>query len=269
MNPDQEVMTMSQREGQALITALDGVAPSAATACAGWTAHHIVAHLAAGSKEIADLIEEKLAGRPPRPTRAFEDREPAFRALPEEELRAAWHSQIQRKTEAQNALAEVGGDSTFDFTGTALTVAQIVTHSRSEAAVHRWDITGTDDVSDELLAQPELTRHAVTVLNSMSVLKESAATRIAHGHRLPLRIVLRAPGQPDVVLAANDGRNARFELVCEGTADGDAVVRIDAAHRLLILWGRRPSKRPVTIQADEAVSDTVSRVLWPNAISWR
>jgi uncharacterized protein (TIGR03083 family) len=110
---------VSQREAQALMAALDAVAPSAPTACEGWTAHHIVAHLAAGSKEIADLIEEKLAGQPARPTRAFEEREPAFRALPEGELRAAWLSQIQRKTEAQNALAEAGEDSTFDFTGTA------------------------------------------------------------------------------------------------------------------------------------------------------
>jgi uncharacterized protein (TIGR03083 family) len=259
---------MSQREGLALITALDGVAPSAPTACAGWTAHHIVAHLAAGSKEISDLIEEKLAGEPARPTRAFEGREVPFRELPDGDLRAAWVRQIQRKTEAQNALAGAGGDATFDFTGTALTAAQIVTHSRSEAAIHRWDITGSDDVSDELLAQPELTRHAVAVLNSMTVLNESAQTRIT-GSRLPLRIVLRAPGESDVVLAADPDGAARFDLVGEGTADGDAVVQTDAAHRLLILWGRRPSKRPVTIEADEALSDAVSRVFWPNAISWR
>jgi hypothetical protein len=78
-----------------------------------------------------------------------------------------------------------------------------------------------------------------------------------------------AQGQPDVVLAADAGRNARFELVGEGTADGDAVVSTDAAHRLLILWGRRPSKRPVTIHADRPVSDAAAAVLWPNAISWR
>jgi hypothetical protein len=70
------------------------------------------------------------------------------------------------------------------------------------------------------------------------------------------------------VLAADVRRDARFELVGEGTADGDAVVGTDAAHRLLILWGRRPSKRPVTIQADEAISEAVSSVLWPNAIRW-
>jgi hypothetical protein len=108
----------------------------------------------------------------------------------------------------------------------------------------------------------------VAVLNSMAALNESAQTRIGHGHRLPLRIVLRSPGQPDVVLAADVRRDARFELVDEGKADGDAVVSTDAARRLLILWGRRPSKRPVTIQADEAMSDTVCSVLWPSAILW-
>jgi hypothetical protein len=57
-------------------------------------------------------------------------------------------------------------------------------------------------------------------------------------------------------------------LLGEGTADGDAAVSIDAAHRLLIPWGLRPSKRPVTIQADEAISNAVSSVLWPNVNAW-
>jgi hypothetical protein len=58
---------MSQREAHALMSTLSEVSPSAPTACVGWSAHHIVAHLAAGSKEIADLIEERLlAGRPGR-----------------------------------------------------------------------------------------------------------------------------------------------------------------------------------------------------------
>jgi hypothetical protein len=65
-----------------------------------------------------------------------------------------------------------------------LTVTQFVTHHRSEAAIHRWDITGSDDLSDELLAQPELTRHAVSVLNSMPILNKYARTRAAQGHRL-------------------------------------------------------------------------------------
>jgi uncharacterized protein (TIGR03083 family) len=258
----------SVHEGQALIATLDQVAPSAPTACSGWTAHDVVAHLAAGSKEIADLIEEKLSGQPTRPTRGFEDREIPFRALPNVELRAVWARQVQRKTEAQQALADLGADATFDFTGTALTVTQIATHSRSEAAIHRWDITGSDDLSDELLAQPELTGHAVSVLNAMPILNESARARAAHA-QLPLHIVLRAAGQPDVVLAGDADGDAHFEFAGEGAADGDAVVSTDPAHRLLVLWGRRSSTHPLTIKADEAISDAVSSVLWPGAIPWR
>jgi uncharacterized protein (TIGR03083 family) len=236
---------MSRQEGTALVTTLDKVAPSAPTACSGWSAHDIVAHLAAGSKEIADLIGEKLTGQPPRPTRAFEEREPPFRALPNDELRAAWATQARRKTEAVEALAALGEDATVDFTGTAMTAARLSTHSRSEAAVHRWDIAGDDAVSDELLAQPELTAHAVSVLNAMPILLESSRARMTQAERLPLRIVLRAPEHPDVALGADTDGHARFELVEGGTADGDAIVESDPAQRLLIIWGRRSWTRSV------------------------
>jgi hypothetical protein len=57
--------------------------------------------------------------------------------------------QIQRKREAVGALADLGDASTFEFTGASMTAAQIVMHSRSEAAIHRWDVAGSDAVSDE------------------------------------------------------------------------------------------------------------------------
>lgn len=255
-------------EARALLGALDQVAPSAPTACAGWSAHDIVAHLAAGSKEIADLIEEKLAGRPSRPTRAFEEREPPFRALADDELRAAWSRESRRKTEAVAALGALGEDATFDFTGTALTAERITLHSRSEAAIHRWDVAGDDDVSEEQLSRPKLTAHAVSVLNAMPVLAESAAARARLGGDHPPRIVLRAPDHPDVVLVGQQSGAARFELVEEGSAEGDAVVVTGAAHRLLVLWGRRSTTRPLALRADHATSDLVASVLWPNAIAW-
>jgi uncharacterized protein (TIGR03083 family) len=257
---------MSQREAHALMSTLSEVSPSAPTACVGWSAHHIVAHLAAGSKEIADLIEERLAGRPTRPTQLFEDREPRFRALADDELRAAWMRHAQRKGEA---LAELGDDNTFEFTGMSMTAAQIAMHSRSEAAIHRWDIAGSDAISDELLGQPELTAHAVSVLNAMPILNEAGQKRMQHGGgRLPLSIVLSAVGQPDVVFSADSRGTARFDLVDEGTGVGDAVMRTDPAHRLLVLWGRRSTKRQITIEADEATSQAASSILWPSALRW-
>jgi uncharacterized protein (TIGR03083 family) len=256
-----------QNEGAALMATVDDAAPSAPTACAGWTAHDIVAHLAAGSKEIADLVEEKLAGLPPRPTRDFASREAPFRALAEADLRAAWSREIQRKTEAVAALAALGPDATFEFTGASLTAAQITTHSRSEAAIHRWDIAGEDAVSDLLLSQPELTAHAVTVLNAMPVLLESSCERMKHAGRYPLSIVLRSPDQADVILAADPDGNARFELADE-FADGDAVVELDAAARLLTIWGRHSTSRPERIIADEASQRVIGTLLWPDAVHW-
>ncbi len=259
---------MPHAEGPALVATLDQVTPSTPTACAGWTAHDIVAHLAAGSKEIADLIEEQLAGRPARPTQAFEDREPPFRALPDDELRRAWAYHSQRKEEAVAALGALGDDATFEFTGTSLSSERISTHSRSEAAIHRWDIAGDDATSAELLAQPELTAHAVSVLNAMPILLESPQARIGHAGRTALRIVLRSPDHPDVVLGTDAGGDARFEVVEDGPAEGDAVVVADPAHRLLVLWGRQSLKRPAAIDADPATAQVVSSVLWPDAVAW-
>lgn len=262
-----EELMAEQNEGAAMMATVEAAAPTAPTACAGWTTHDIVAHLAAGSKEIADLIEEKLAGSPPRPTRDFASREARFRALPDDELRAAWSRESQRKTEAVAALAALGPDATFEFTGATLTAAQIATHSRSEAAIHRWDIAGEDSLSTSLLSQPELTAHAVMVLNAMPVLLESSRERMKRVSRNPLSIVLRSPDQPDVVLVADSEGSARFELA-QQAADGDAVVEVDAAARLLTIWGRRSSTRPERVIADEATHHEIERVLWPDAVNW-
>lgn len=256
-----------QNEGMALMATVEDASPAAPTACAGWTTHDIVAHFAAGSKEIADLIEEKLAGSPSRPTRDFASREASFRALPDDQLRAAWYRQTQRKTEAVAALAALGEDATVEFTGAALTAAQIALHSRSEAAIHRWDIAGEDAVSASLLSQPELTAHAITVLNGMPVLLESSGKRMEQARRHPLSIVLRSPNQPDVILVSDEDGNARFELV-ERPADGDAVIEVDAAARLLTIWGRRSSSRPERVIADDATQRVIETVLWPDAVPW-
>jgi hypothetical protein len=63
----------------------------------------------------------------------------------------------RRNVAATRALSERSGAASVVFTGTELTAEQLMTHARSEAAIHRWDLVGDDDVSDELLAQPELT----------------------------------------------------------------------------------------------------------------
>lgn len=250
------------RESLELMKTLADADPAAPTACSLWTVHDLVAHLAAGAKENADLIEDAPAGRPARATRSFAEREPAFAAMPDEQLRQEFVIHAGRKVAAVQALADRGPDAAYQFTGRRFTAALAQTHSSSEAAIHRWDIVGDDETGTELLAAPDLTRHAVEILNTLPILCKAPLSR-AHVAQIDrLRIVLRAPAQPDVVLDISPG-SARFELAdIDQPADGDAVVETDAAHRLLSIWGRRGPDHSVTIISDPKLWASVAMVLW-------
>lgn len=259
---------MAEDEGTALAAVLDVTAPSAPTACAGWTAHDVVAHLAAGAKEHADLIEHKLSGRPERATRGFEEREAPFRALEHGRLMGRLAEERRRKQQAFEAL-DASGDPSIAFTGTRITKGKSEIHSRSEAALHRWDIAGDDGISAALLSQPELASHAVWVLNNMPVLSESAhalGIRAATVSRMPAVIVFRAAGQPDIVLTL-DTAASRFRVVPE-TAAGDLILTMRADHRLLALWGRRPAAHTPEVDGDRSLLAMLERVLWPDATPW-
>jgi uncharacterized protein (TIGR03083 family) len=250
------------REGWELMKTLAEADPAAPTACSQWTVHDLIAHLAAGAKENADLIEDELAGRPARATRTFAERERSFVEMPDEWLRQELIHQSGRKLAALEALSANGPDAAYRFTGRPFTAAMAFTHARSEAAIHRWDIAGDDETSKELLAAPALTRHAVEILNTLPILCEAPFSRARVAQIDTLRIVLRSPAQPDVVMDINPDR-ARFELAeNDQPAVGDAIVETDSAHRLLSIWGRYAPHHPPTITADPKVWSSVARVLW-------
>src|SRR5450432_3787274 len=92
-----------------LITTLLATPARRLTACRGWTAHELVAHLAAGAAEEADIIEAHFAGEH-RPTRGFEDREPPFRVLADVDLRDRLVVEVARLTVALEKLARDGTD---------------------------------------------------------------------------------------------------------------------------------------------------------------
>jgi uncharacterized protein (TIGR03083 family) len=253
--------------GRAIVATLRDLSPAAPTACVGWTAHHVAAHLAAGSREIADLAEARAAGRPPRPTRAFEERERPYRALPYVDVLEEMAVQTRRKLAAYEAIARLSDEPCIDFTGTTITVDELTTHSRSEAALHRWDLIGDDALADELLADPDLTAHAVKILNRMPTLAESArsiAVRAA-AHHSP-RIVLRAPGRPDVGL--DTGGHGHVALGGSDPLHGDLIITTDPANRLLALWGRRSTQRPVSVDGPAELTAAVPAILWPHARPW-
>jgi hypothetical protein len=257
---------MASTELSALFAILPSVAPDAPTACTAWTAHALLTHLTAGAKERADLIEDKLAGRPERATKAFAEREAAFLALPDEDLRAALVRETGRFETAVAALAQQGADVTISFATTRFTAAQLATHQRSEAAIHRWDLVGADKIGDALLAQRDLTQHGVSVLNRLkTVLQESPTARLKQAGVSAICIVLRSPAHPDIVLNASAGEGS-FELSDHAPLAPDALVTTDAAQRLLIIWGRQPTTRPIDIKTTGR--RTVEAVLWPAARPW-
>jgi hypothetical protein len=134
--------------------------------------------------------------------------------------------------------------------------------------LHRWDIVGDDDLSQQLLIQPDLTRHAVDVLDSMPVLYEAPEWRaklagVAGG----LRIVLRSPNTADIVYQ-HSPTGSSFEILENGPAGGDAVVVTDVANRYLTIWGRRSAERPLTVDTDAVSAAVVEAVLWGAGAPW-
>jgi uncharacterized protein (TIGR03083 family) len=238
-----DMITTELDEVTELFQALLDRPADAPTACEGWTAHELLAHLAAGALEEASLIEAHLDGEPPRPTRALDERERSFRELPDDELRGRTVELGARLTEAIDRLRAAGPDAAVPFTGRTMAAADFARHSRSECALHRWDLVGSDDTSRELLSRPELTTHAIGVLSSMSTLAEAPAHRVGRvGRPVDARVVLRSHPHDDLVATTADGA-VTVALVPE--IDGPPTVALPAADRLLLLWGRRPATPPV------------------------
>lgn len=245
-------------EATALLTTLGDTPAGAPTACAGWTAHDLVAHLAAGAAEMADHAERALSGAPERETAGMAQREAPFAAMDDPALREILFGHALRLEAATAELARLGLD--LPFSGRRLSASEIRLHGRSEAAIHRWDLCGDDGVGDELLSQPELTAHAVTVLNSMLDGSGEATAIRARSAALeaPRELRLAAPGQPDVVVVVEPA-GGRLALA---PPDGSPTVITDPATRLLALWGRRSPGRSMVWSDDEAAGAGLARFLW-------
>jgi hypothetical protein len=227
-----------------LITTLLATPAHRLTACRGWTAHELVAHLAAGAAEEADLIEAHFAGET-RPTRGFEARELPYRALPDAELRDRLVSEAARLTVALDKLAS-GNAGAVLFTGREMTAADFAMHSRSECSLHRWDLVGRDDVGWLLLSQPSLTKHALRVLSSMSSLPETPANRLRKYAGPDVEVIIRSAPDDDLVVTIAD---SAIVLSLQPIRDVAPDVVLDAAARLLLLWGRREPSAPVDVYA--------------------
>ena len=68
-------------EATALLLTLETTDPTASTACVDWSAHELVAHLAAGAAEMAAHAEHALCGAPEQAAMGLAEREAPFAAL--------------------------------------------------------------------------------------------------------------------------------------------------------------------------------------------
>ncbi len=212
-------------ELRAFLLTLRHAAPDRLTQCGQWGVHELVAHLAAGALELAGLLEARTS----RPTRDFSEREEPFRTLGDGALRRALVVEGLRLADAIERRS-----APVMFTGRLLTVDQVITHVRSELVLHRWDITGGDDIDEHALADPALVAHVIECVQPMEPRVLPPLPWAARAGS----VALHSDGAPDVVVATKDGhRHLRF------AGPGDLAperVRLHPAARTLILWGRQP-----------------------------
>lgn len=235
---------------RAFVSALSNVEATAPTWCLGWSAHEVVAHVTAAAEERANLIEEYLAGRPSRPTRSREEREPPFRALPDTSLRDRLVVEAARFERAVAALDE---RDTIVYTGWSMTARLLRTHSRSEAALHRWDLVGDDQISVRLLSDQALTDHALAVFTAIPGLLE--AQRWLKASFTSQQVRFRTPGQPDVLVKPEEG------LLLAPPEGADIVIEMGPGERLLVLWGRCPARLRHPHADAETVDDLLGRLV--------
>jgi hypothetical protein len=182
------------------------------------------------------------------------------------DVRQALLKIVERAGAALEALAAKG--VAVPFFERNWTAEEMQVHAGNEFAVHRWDLIGDDELTDEYLAPLHVTESAIKTLNTLKVLKEGPTFRAERAGLTNIRVVLRCPDQPDVALDVTPAGFAALELSRCEPFDGDVLVETDTTNRVLTLWGRRSSARKITITGDPALLPTVTATLWEQTPAW-
>ena len=206
--------------------------PDSGTACAAWTTRDIVAHQAGNAVELVRVLAAHLDRRSVPDTRTFEQREPPFRQMSDEDRIAALDHVIAELARVlERGLDEP--DAWVPWTGRQMKVAWFGAHMRSELILHRWDLIGDDELATTQLAQPWMTTHAVEAVGRPLLRRGTA--------ELPdtsFNARLRVSDQPDVILTGGADPNISLGPAQDGT---QPALTTDAAARVLLLWGRQPA----------------------------
>jgi Mycothiol maleylpyruvate isomerase N-terminal domain len=226
-------------EAEAFLDARQYTAPDVLSACEGWTAHEVTAHLAATAAEITRHLQPYLHGEAIPQTRSFEEREPAYRELSNAALLVRLESEDVSMRAVLAQVLRKEPNAVITWTGRQMSVAKFLPHMRNEYAIHRWDFVGDDDTSTQLLSQPELTAHAVNVLGEI-LLRRGRKTDPSPDQDFHVRLRATDTDGPDIRVAIDSGQAGLHEA---GEQDDDPHVEMDAAARTLFIWGRRPDHR--------------------------
>jgi hypothetical protein len=231
--------TPRSRECESFLEALHDTPPTVVSACDGWTVHEVTAHVAAAAAEVSRHLDPYLHGDDVPITRGFQEREAPYQALEHAALCRALEDEEQRMRGLIDRVLEREPGAVIPWTGRRMPVAKFLPHLRNEFALHRWDFAGDRDPGRELLAQPELTEHAVEVLGQI-LIRRGRAQDPAPEH--DLRVRLRVEGQRDVRVVVAGGA-AGLELTSDDDGGDEPYLEMDAAARTLVIWGRRPGER--------------------------
>ena len=209
--------------------------PNGGTWCEAWTVRDVVAHQAGTANELARVLLGHMEGDRV-PTRSFEEREAPFHAMDDHDLWAATSDGMDHLAEAcSGALRDLGPEADVGWTGRTMEVAWFAEHMREELVLHRWDLVGDDRTATLALSEAWMTEHSVTAVGRPLLMRGLATLDLGPGVVVEGR--LRVSGTDDVVVRAT----ADDAGVARGRPQGRATVESDAAARVLMLWGRRPS----------------------------
>jgi Mycothiol maleylpyruvate isomerase N-terminal domain len=231
------MMIERSAEAEAFFAAIEVTAPEVVSACDGWTAHEIAAHVTGNAVEITRHLEPYLQGDPVPKTRSFEEREAPLQALAHADLLARLDRDEQRMRAVLADVLAREPEAVIPWTGRQMAVAKFVPHMRNEHALHRWDVAGDDLISLELLAESELAEHSVGVLGAILLV---AGRKHDPDPDSDFRVRLRSDGQPDLLVTVERGDAT---LVWAGDERDEPWVELDPAARQLFIWGRRPDDR--------------------------
>jgi hypothetical protein len=224
-------------EAEAFFAAIEVTAPELVSACDGWTAHEIAAHVTGNAVEIVRHLEPYLQGDPVPKTRSFEEREAPLRALAHADLLTRLDRDEQRMRAVIADVLAREPEAVIPWTGRQMAVAKFIPHMRNEHALHRWDVAGDDSTSLALLAEPDLIEHSVGVLGAILLV---AGRKHDPDPDSDFRVRLRSDGQPDLLVTVERGDAT---LVWADDERDEPSVELDPAARQLFIWGRRPDER--------------------------